>query len=73
MLWLLPLEMLETRYTADMHDQIVDVCKAQGIGYGVVWGEQCGSEIVDGQFLDAPVHAMWCLSQMKSLMQKMRS
>jgi glycosyltransferase involved in cell wall biosynthesis len=67
MLWFIPLEPLEERYTAQMYQWVIDGFKRQEVEYSVIYGDNLSSEIRQGEVLDAIGTNYYKASQLKIL------
>lgn len=74
-LWYMGLESYEGRYTLQLQQWSEDEFKRRGIEYEVVYGSLLDNSkaIVTGQVLDAHGRSFYSLTQMASLIQKMKN
>lgn len=74
-LWYIPLESYQARYTLQLTDWSERVFKRRGIEYEVIQGERLDTseQIVTGAVLDAHGRSYYALSQMMTLVKKMRA
>lgn len=73
-LWILPLEDIEMRYTAQWRKWVADTCKRRGVEYEMIDGDTLkdhSGKIETGQFLDAHATNYWKLTQMARVVEKL--
>lgn len=63
MIYYVPLERLEQRYTNQMYKWILNEASTRGIELSVIWGEPLRNNVGAGQFLDWPSRCNYCAIQ----------
>ena len=72
MLWYLPLEHLDQRYTTLMDEQVVRTLRRRGIEYRRIYGEPLSATIDTGAFLDAASTSHFKATQLATMAQAFR-
>jgi len=67
-LWYLPIEPYEERYTKQLDDWVEMALKEKGIEYIKLSGTPRGDKVQHGQVLDAIGRPIWCMEQAKQLL-----
>lgn len=72
MIWWLPLEPLEQRYTAQMDRWVQDALVRSSKAFKVVYGDKGYDKIKNGQWLDTVGTAAWKYSQLSRMVEHIR-
>ena len=73
MLWFVPLERLQERYTAQMYNWVIDGFKRKNVAYDVIEGKALTSSVETGEVLDAEGTNYYKATQLMKICQLFKS